>query len=878
MAQVATSTSADPLAPPSAGVVTRDTATGNLYCLVQTATNTLTLHISTNGGTSWSALVQGAFTHTGLAEWSTFVYDNNIGHLAYRVSTTGAGGTDTIWYRRWLPDGSGWSAGLQTSSNDSNGGTAGATWQGVDLATVRNSNGSHAIVIAGARTQGTTRYGVQVMGVSITAPDYSGASTGSGGRTIIYANNPIIQGTRAWWASGTAPGRSGVAVEVEHNGNGQTASTPNVWINWGRARNEMVKLSWLGQQQGWQGPASSVVIRSSVPTAMDQPAARWDGTQFVTAVVSPDSTSVVRLYQRNRANTQTTTYDTPTHPQGAIRNIALSYDQTTKNPRVYAIGTTNAQIYWVDYTRATSTWGSWNNLVATAVLGPTEWGTRRGGTSGSNRHDLAYAVSGSPNTIQHIQQVAVNTLPSTATWNYAVTPPNGAAADINAGLTLAWNFYDPDVSQTQGAYALRRQIGTGTAAWWNAGTSTWVASETFNTTTTQQVTIPSGWGADADPLHNFAVRVQDSASGSAQFYSDVTSIIPSVKSNPIISTPTAAQVLTTDTVNVSWAVTEQTGYRVTLTDTTGGGSVLVYDSGPVKPSIGSSVVVPYSMPNGTAYTAAVTTYNNEGLASTVQTRNFTVSYATPPPVVPTLTAVPASGWMTVTSTALAPAGTQPAIVSQDLYRRVKPGAATLINNGDFNGSTSGFFGQGGTLSYSTAQFRSAPGSARLVPTGAAADSQVVSSTTVILSAAVVAGTTPMTVGGWIRPDTANKPIRVQINWLDASNAFLSQTGLTVTSVIAGAWQYVEFTGTAPAGAARAAAVLGLTSTPAGTDGFNGDDMFLREGSTSSGTRAAQLLGVGATYNDWGAPGSADLEYRWVTKGANGAIGVGPWAG
>src|SRR5689334_24617984 len=130
MAQVATSTSTDPLAPSSAGVVTRDPVYGYLYVVVQTAAGTLTLYRSLDGGTSWNSLA--AFTQTGIAEWSTFVAEGDTGHLAYRVSTTGGGGTDTIWYRRvTLLGASNWSAGLQTSSNDSNGGTAGATWQGV---------------------------------------------------------------------------------------------------------------------------------------------------------------------------------------------------------------------------------------------------------------------------------------------------------------------------------------------------------------------------------------------------------------------------------------------------------------------------------------------------------------------------------------------------------------------------------------------------------------------------------------------------------------------------------------------------------------------------------------------------------------------------
>lgn len=874
MAQVTTTTLADALAPPGANNVARDPVTGYLYVVVQTATATLTAYVSTNGGTSWGPV--GNFTHTGLAEWSGLVVESYTAHIAYRVST---GTTDTIWYRRLNQlGGGGWSAGLQTSGNDSNGGTAGATWQGVDLAAVKNSNGSWAIVVAGARTQGTSRYGVQVMGVSITAPD-SGSQAGTGSNVgTIYANNAIINGTRAWWASGTAPGRSGVVVETEHNGNGQYGSPPNVWISWGRQRVEMVKLSWIGQASGWNGPTSSSVTRSSVPTSQDYVAAKWDGTQFLQAIPSPDDSTKIRVYQRNKANTVYTSIDSPAHPAGVIRFIALSYDNTTKNPRLYAIGTSNSQIYWVDYTRATSTWGSWLTVNGATVLGPAEFGTRKGGSSGTARHDIVYGVSGSPNTIQHVQQVAANTLPTATTWDYSITPPNGRAADVGSTLPLAWTFTDPDPTQTQGAYALRRQIGAGTAAWWNASTSTWGASEVFNASTTQGVTLPTAWGADSDAVHNYAVRVQDSAGGNALAYSDVLALTPSAKVNPTVSAPTNAQVITTDTVTVTWTVAEQTAWRIQIIDTTGGGSVIVYDSGK-QVSVTTSVAVPYSLSNGSSYTVNVWTYNNEGLISAPVARTITVSYATPPPAVPTMTPVAASGWMTVTGASLAPSGVQPAISSQNLYRRPRITAANLLANGTFAGSVTGFTGQGGTLSYSTAQSYSTPGSARLVPTGAAADSLIVSSTVVTIPASALAGGL-MTVGAFVRPDTVNKSIRVQINWLDASNAVLSSVSTTVAAAGAGTWQYVEFSASplGVSGAARASAAVGLTGTPAATDALYADDITLREGNTNVGSLAAQLLAPQATYNDWGAPGVTDLEYRWQVRGANGTVAYGPWVG
>lgn len=867
MAQVATTgTVTDQIPGPPAGSITRDTTTGYLYVAYQSAAGTLTVNRSTDGGTSW--VFWASFTQTNLAEWSSIVIDGSWGHIAYRISTTGGGGTDTIWYRRLLVSGTtgSFSPGLQTSSADSNGGTAGGTWQGLDIGVVRNGNGSYCIAIAGARTQGTTRYGVQVMGVAIS----SDASS-------IVQRNDLIGGTRQWWINGTAPGRSGVTVDVEHNGNGQTSATPNLWIAWGRSALYMVKLSWIGSTQGWSGPTNPVTIRAALAVAQDYAAARWDGSQWMMAVASPDDTTKVRIYQRNKANTVTTTYDTTTaHPQGIVRYIALSYDATTKNLRVYAIGTSGSVIYYSDYVRASSTWTTWTAVNGATVLGTgSEWATRRGGSSGSARHDLIYGLTGSPNTLQHFQQTQ-STAPNVATWNYAITPTNGSAADVAAVLPLAWTFSDADPGDTQGLYSVSRQIGAGALAYWRASDSTWQASEIQNASATPQLNLAAAWGADADLVHQYRVKVYDAAGTGSAAYSDALAIIPSAKVNPTITAPAAAAVLTADSVTITWTAAEQTAYRVRLTQTSPS-TATVYDSGKVA-STATSLTVPYTLANATGWTIELTTYNNEGLASTAQTRAFTVSYAPPPASVAVPTAVPASGWMSVGSAALAAVGTQPAIISQDLYRRTKL-YATLNPNPTMAGNTTGWTNIGGTLTYSTTQSYSAPGSARLVPTGAAADS-LVRLTTPIDVADVTAAGGVLVARGWIRPDTANKSMRIEVDFYDAGGSLLGFVPATFTAVVAGAWQYLRCTAdfTTYPTATKAGVSIGLTGTPAAGDAFYADDVTLRRSNADRGVRVSQLQGAGATVNDWQAPGATDLEYQWVAKGANGTTLNGPWTG
>jgi hypothetical protein len=640
-------------------------------------------------------------------------------------------------------------------------------------------------------------------------------------------------------------------------------------VSWGRTTLRMVKLSWQGSSVGWSGPSSSQTIRSGL-TAQDYCAGRWDGSQWLMPVISPDDATVVRVYQRNQANTLTTSYDTPTHPTGNIRTLSCNYDAVNKNIRVYATGTSTAVLYFVDYTRASSTWGAWATVTATAVLGtpPTEWGVRRGGSSGNARMDVITAASGAPNTVTHTAQTGTST-PSTPTWDTTTVPYfNGGAADVAASLTLDWTFTDPDPGDTQGSYALSRQIGAGTLSYWSAAGSTWGASEVQNSSATTAVTLASGWAAASDANYTYRVKVWDSTGTPSAAYSAGLVIVPSAKVNPTITAPTAAQVLNTDQVTVTWTVSEQTTRRVRLSTNPGG--LVVFDSG-FEADSSTSYTVPNRLATGTGWTVELTTKNLEGLASTAQTRSFTVVYAPPPAMISTVTAVPASGWMLVTPSSLAAVGVQPTIVLADLYRRTN--VTPILNaNTSMAGNVTGWTGTGGTLTYSTTQFHDSPGAARFVPSGAAATPTVESASFVIDPTKVYYGT------AWIRPDTANKPITVSVNWYTSGSVLISSVTTTVATPVAVAWQYLEVVAdpTGVTNAARASISIGLTGTPAASDALYADEIELRVYDATAGVRIAAAASATTAIADSGAASGLDYEYRWVATGSNGTTISGPW--
>lgn len=863
MAQITTSTQTDVLPGPNVSAIFRCPASGrflgNLFSVVRTGADTLTAYRSTNNGASWTTIA--SFTHSSLQEWSTLIVDsgNRNAHLVYRVNT---GSADIIYYRRLDIVSGAWGGAVQGSATDANGGVAGSRWQGVDIMVYWTSSYTY-ILWCGGYNNGAGKAGACLASITLNNTTL----------VAVASHGQLISGNRFWLS--TVTGRYAPSIEIEHGGDGYfRLSTPNVWITFGRTSLQSVKCAWNGT--GWTGPTSPSTLLTPLNVAHNYIPGRWDGVRWLSAVINPDDSTTVLVLQRNQGNTSTTTLTaTPVHPTGIVTDMALSYDYTSKDVRVYAVGTSTDVLYFTTYNRLTTTWAAWATVTATAVLnGGSEFSVRKGGTNGNSEYDVVTAHSGAPNTIVSTAQT-VSSQPNLPVWDTSAQPyVNGGAADVAAALSLTWIFSDPDAGQTQGSYALSRQIGTGTIAYWNAGTSTWVASEVQNATGTTGVTLPTAWGLDADAPHNFRVKVWDNTGSPSAGYGPTLQLNPSTKVNPTMTGPAAT--ISTDTATVTWTVSAQTSFRVRLLS----GSVAAFDSGYITDASSLSYVIPVRLANGTSWTAELTTRNTEGLASTAQTRAFTVSYTPPPAPISTLTPLPALGVMRVTASQLAVVGTQPATTAMALFRRVNA-TPTLNANptmaGNITGWAQGGGGAAGTLSYSTTQFApgSSPGAARYVPPAAAgAADQGVESTAF----------TPIVTGNlywgsaWIRPDTAAKPIKVRLMWYNASNVFISSTDVTFAAPVAAAWHWLEIFGdpAAVAGATQVRVYAGAGSTPATADAFYVDDVELMVYDPTVGVPLADGLAPGSTVDDSGAVSGVDYAYRWVATGANGATIAGPW--
>ena len=846
MVAITTTATTDPVDYPGQSYLDRDPVTGYLWMVVIKPSNIFELYRSIDDGVNWTMAI--SLTRASVQEISSIVIDNSgMLNWAYRTNESSQ---DRIYYRRInLSAGTlAWDAEVLTG-NPANGGVAGAVHTGIDIQSVGNLNSRYVCIAVG--TVLGTSIGVTLYGV-ISSPSTAAA---------VY-NNGILKGTRQWL--NTAPtGRVTPSLEIEHTGNPKVSTNGALWVTWGRTTVVRVRIPFVGG--GWQGPSTAQTVVGGI-TAQDFIAARWNGTYHNTAIPNPVSTSTVRVYRRNQANTETTTITSPTHPTGIVRNCSLSHNHSTGDLRIYAIGTSTTVLYYVDWVQATNTWTSWNQVSATAVIGATgqNYGIRRGST-GNSKFDIYFASGSTPFTINHLQQ-SLSFAPNAPTWA-AMAYNHGSAADVNAALTLDWIFSDIVPTDVQSAYALSRQIGTGALQYWRASDSTWQSTEIKNLTSTTQLTLGSGWAAASDAAYTFAVKVWDSTD-IPSLYSAPFTLIPSSKVNPTITSPTEAQVINGTVLTTTWTASEQTAFRVELQIFTS----IVEDTGWVS-STDLQYTLTSQLADGFSYSLFITTKNNEGLSSNRVQVNFSVDYTEPPVGSYIITPLPSSGVMQIVITNPTPVGAQPNLTSYDIYRR-KTGSAIINSNPYFETNTTDWTGVTvGSFTRSSTQFHQGGWSARLVPNGTDSFPRIESGFYTIDSAK------RYTIQAWGRPDTANKPLQIFIDWYTSGSVFISRSSVNITSV-AGAWLFNMLGFTPPSNATKVKVGVGILNTPAAGDAAYFDEIVFRE-ETNEGNGVLIASGLDATsvtttYYDWRAISGVDYEYRTLSKGSNGTALYGPW--
>ncbi len=842
MATIATTTNAAPFQFPGMTLLTRH-PTANVYiCLVKASTaDNYALYKSTDSGSSWALLT--TIVRANLVDVGQ-IFADKYGWLfwAYRTNESS---TDKI-YVRVINSTDGTVYGEVLVGSAGNGGVAGSYYSGLDIKTQYfASNATHYVVVAVGTNIGANQ-GVSMMGAQ-------------GAANALHNANLFSGSTSQWLHAGTA-GRVGPSMDLQHNGNGYDAN-PHLWVVYGRTHMKMVRIPWNGAQ--WVGSPGETMIYANVGN-VDQMRGRWDGNRFYMSAPDPVNTTQVMLFERNLANSTTYTHRSQAHTTGVVRNASFAYDPNNDNVRVWAVGTSTAVLYQCDYNYATDTWTVWASTGLTAILGTNadNYGAKSS-SSGDAKWGLYTAASGAPNTLTYTP-ISLSYAPNTPTW---VSPNSSIAADVAVSLPLTWAFSDKDPGDTQGSYAVSKQVGAGALTYWRASDSTWQTSEVQNTSSTSAITIPSSWALATDANHTFKVKVWDS-NNNASGYSAGLIIIPSTPVNPTITSPTAAQVLGTNQVTVVWTATEQQQFRVLLNVTSG---AQVYDSGWFGDSVSRSYLIPYVMPTGGNYTITLYTTNNEGLSSAAVTRQFTTNFTPPPASTLVLTPSTSLGVIQVAITNPAPSGAQPTFGTQEVWRRsITTGQSPINTNPYFETDATGWTATNCTLVRSTSQFHQGVASGFITPNGTSADVYAEVNPHYVFPSAVT-----FRAQGWIRPTTANKFVSVYLLWFDNGNAFLSSNVVTSPGV-AGAWLYVSVEAAPPVNAARVAAALGLTGTPAVGDTAYIDEVALLTADTNAGVRLATGLASGVTFSDFKSVHGVAYEYRSRVFASTGVSADGAW--
>lgn len=539
---------------PPQSMMDLNVATGELWMLFKDQSNRCAIYKSSDKGGSWA--FQTNFTVSGYTiEDVCEMRIDSFGEQMHMVLMVNGGFGEELHYKR-VDISTG--AVVGTTGTVRFSGPAGTNLSLIYAGAccpVRNPDGSYHVLVASVQHNSTSS-GVRVSAITIK----------NDAVRTTFLNEAIIGPTREWRTSGDDTAIT-CSIDLEHNGDGITSTTPNIWITWlMNTTLYAVRFTWKGYKTGWAMPTKPAVVASGRIAERDA-IGRWDGVRFVIASVNPSNQAQMQLIERNSANSGTTA--TRTSPSIGLGNITgarmMSYNHVTQDVRIFAVVGANP-IYYIDYFRGSNTWGSWTNSGLTTPV-VSEWGVRRG-TYGTNQYDLYLLTgAGSPWTVSNAIET-VNFAPTAPTWitgTAGTVSQNGAAFDVAQNLTLDWDFHDPNSTDTQSVYALQRQIGVAAAQWWRTSDNTWQSIETWNATASTGVTLtPAQWvgaGGATDPAHTYKVSTGDSFAVTSP-YSSGLQLVPSARVDPVLTAPTANAILNTGWITVTWTNTEQGQWRV----------------------------------------------------------------------------------------------------------------------------------------------------------------------------------------------------------------------------------------------------------------------------------------------------------------------------
>lgn len=231
--------------------------------------------------------------------------------------------------------------------------------------------------------------------------------------------------------------------------------------------------------------------------------------------------------------------------------------------------------------------------------------------------------------------------------------PNGSPVDRAQVQRLSWQHNDPNGTDPQSKADLQwRQQGAGS---WNS------------------VTIPGSnnyWDAPANTFPygsiEWQVRTYDQDGVASPYSAQVAFFAGNKPTQPVISSPVNGANISSSRPAIQWTSLEQTKYQARAVDAFSGQTV--WDSGEVNSPV-KAATIGVDLTNGKSYRLEVRIKNADGLWSSWASITVNVNYTTPPRPILTIYPNAIPGALRVAVENPAPVGSEPSLVTQDLYRR-----------------------------------------------------------------------------------------------------------------------------------------------------------------------------------------------------------------
>jgi hypothetical protein len=257
-----------------------------------------------------------------------------------------------------------------------------------------------------------------------------------------------------------------------------------------------------------------------------------------------------------------------------------------------------------------------------------------------------------------------NAAPFAPTWT---APADNSYQNRDASLLLDWDFTDGDAGDSQSAYALSKSVDGATLEYWNASTSAWVAAEVKNPTATTSATLPTSWAVDGESVL-FAAKTWDAADAAGPYGSGLT-INAVTATVPVLDSPATSAVLAGSSAVIGWTVAAQAAYQVRVLSSA---DAELYSTGKVTGAV-TEITLGYVFSDGaTGLKVELTTWNAFDVPGVDTNTGIAVSFT--PPATPVLTVTAnAAGYMSVAIADPTPAGSQPTVVTHDVFVRVAAG-------------------------------------------------------------------------------------------------------------------------------------------------------------------------------------------------------------